>query len=105
MSIGTRPSGILALVLTEAALQGLIGLAVGVALALALVVGVGTLDLSSVTRSDMLGVRMPQLLVLRVQWGSILWAGAVTVTTMLLAGLLPAWRASRLQPATAVREA
>jgi ABC-type lipoprotein release transport system permease subunit len=105
MSIGTRPSGILGLVLAEAALQGLIGLAVGVALAIALVVGVGTLDLSSLTRTDMLGVRMPQLLFLKVQWGSIAWAGVVTVATMVLAGLLPAWRASRLQPATAVREA
>jgi ABC-type lipoprotein release transport system permease subunit len=53
----------------------------------------------------MLGVRMPQVLFLKVQWGAIAWAGAVTVTTMVLAGLLPAWRASRLQPATAVREA
>jgi putative ABC transport system permease protein len=104
MSIGTRPSGILRLVLTEAALQGLLGLAVGVALAVALVVGVGTLDMSSLTKSDMLGVRMPQVLFLKVQWGSIAWAGVVTLTTMLLAGLLPAWRASRLQPATAVRE-
>lgn len=103
LAIGTRPSGIVRLVVWEAVLQGLLGLALGVIASLALIAGIGSFDMGAAT-GDFMGVRMPQVVQLHLQWSAVLSAGITCVATMVIAGLLPAWRASRLEPADAVRE-
>ncbi|HWW82685.1 MAG TPA: FtsX-like permease family protein, partial [Vicinamibacterales bacterium] len=103
-SLGTRWSRILAMVLLEVVLQGLIGFAAGSGLAWALLHGIGTADLSKLSgNTDMLGARLPDLLRLSIDPSSVATAGVVAVLTMLVGGLLPAIRASRLKPVEATR--
>jgi ABC-type lipoprotein release transport system permease subunit len=103
-SLGTRWSRILAMVLLEVVLQGLIGFAAGFGLAWALLHGIGTADLSKLSgNTDMLGARLPDLLRLSIDPSSVATAGVVAVLTMLVGGLLPAIRASRLKPVEATR--
>jgi putative ABC transport system permease protein len=104
LSVGTRPSGIIKLIVWEALLQGLIGLGLGVVFSLVIIKALGTVDLG-MGGGDMLGVRMPQFVTVKLQWSAVLSSGLTSIATMVVAGLLPAWRASRLEPAVAVREA
>ncbi len=103
LSLGTRPGRLLALVLTESLLQGLLGLLAGLGLALGLLYGIGQIDFSSLAQTDMMGVRMPSIIPLRVQWQAVANAAVTVGATMLAGGLLPAFRASRLKPAEAAR--
>jgi ABC-type lipoprotein release transport system permease subunit len=103
-SLGTRRRRLLMMVLLEAVLQGVIGFFIGLALAWALLHGVGTADLSGLTGgSDVLGTRLPDVLRLSVHPSSVPAAGIATVLTMLAGGLLPAIRASRFKPVEATR--
>jgi ABC-type lipoprotein release transport system permease subunit len=103
-SLGTRRGRILGMVLLEAMFQGAIGFALGVAIAWALVHGLGTVNISGLTGgTDILGARLPDVLRLAIEPGSVVRAGTITVLTMLAGGLLPAIRASRLKPVEATR--
>jgi ABC-type lipoprotein release transport system permease subunit len=102
-SLGTRRGRILAMVLVEAVLQGIIGFTLGVAFSWALLHGMGTADLSAFAGSDMLGARMPDMLRLSVHHASVTTAALTTLLTMLSGALLPAIRASRLKPVEATR--
>jgi ABC-type lipoprotein release transport system permease subunit len=103
-SVGTRRSRILAMILLETVLQGLMGFAAGIVLAWALLHGIGTADISKLIGSaDMLGARLPDLLRLSVDAGSVATASVIAALTMLAGGLLPAIRASRLKPVEATR--
>lgn len=103
-SLGTRRRRILAMVVLEALLQGLIGFGAGIALAWALLHGIGTADFSGLTGgNDVLGAPMPGALRLVVHPSSVMSAGVTTILTMLAGGLLPAIRASRLKPVEATR--
>jgi ABC-type lipoprotein release transport system permease subunit len=102
-SLGTRRRRVLAMVFLEALLQGLIGLVAGVALAWALLHGVGTVDYRGLTaNTDVLGVRL-DVVYLAVDAGAVANAAAVTLLTMLAGALAPAIRASRLKPVEATR--
>ncbi len=103
LALGTRPGRIVRLVVTEALLQGLIGLAVGVALVSIVLASIGTLHLSNL--GDMAGVRVPSEIHLRLATQAVRSAAFTVLISMLGAGLIPAIRASRLQAADAVREA
>jgi ABC-type lipoprotein release transport system permease subunit len=103
-SLGTRRRRILAMVLLEALLQGVIGFVIGLVLAWALLHGMGTADLSGLAGGgDVLGARIPEVLRLAVHWRSVPVAGIATVLTMLAGGLLPAIRASGFKPVEATR--
>ena len=103
-SLGTRRSRILDMVLLETLIQGAIGFLVGVALAWALLHGIGTADFSGLTGdTDILGARLPGALRLSVVPASVSSAALVTLLTMLAGGLIPAVRASRLKPVEAAR--
>lgn len=102
-SLGTRRGRVLAMVLLEALLQGVIGLLVGLAAAWALLHGIGTADLSSLGTTDYLGARMPGLLRLAIHPSSVPIAAVATIATMLAGGLVPALRASRFKPVEATR--
>ncbi len=103
-SLGTRRGRILAMVTLETLLQGLIGFAAGLVLAAALLYGIGTADISSMGgNADVLGVRLPGTLALALHPGAVVSAALTTVVTMLVGGLVPALRASRMKPVEATR--
>jgi putative ABC transport system permease protein len=102
-SVGTRPGRILRLVLTESALQALIGLTAGLVLAVTTLYLVGSINVGSMIGGDFLGMRMPSELRLHLYWSGV-WNAAVTVlVTTMAGGLWPAIRAARLTPMEAVR--
>ncbi len=103
-SLGTRRQRVLAMVMLEALLQGLVGFCAGVALAWALLHGIGTVDLARLGGGgDVLGARLPDAVRLSVHGPSLLAAAVTTALTMLAGGLLPAVRSSRLKPVEATR--
>ncbi len=104
LAVGTRPARLLRLVVTEAVLEGVLGFLGGVAITALLIFAVGTVHLGEVSNSDMMGVRLPSVIELHFQPQALVAAGITVAATMIAASLFPAWRASRLQPAVAVRE-
>ncbi|MBL8923732.1 MAG: ABC transporter permease [Myxococcaceae bacterium] len=104
-ALGTRPRRILALILTEALLQGVIAFVAGVGLATVVIQALGTVDLSGFVQGDVMGARMPTKVDLSLASGALRSAAQVSLGTMFLGSLLPAWRASRLQPVEAMRHA
>jgi ABC-type lipoprotein release transport system permease subunit len=104
LALGTRPGRIVRLVVTESLLQGLLGLAAGVALVAVVLAATGTLHLGQLAQNDMAGVRMPSEVHLHMALGAVRSAAITVLLCMLGAGLIPAVRASRLQAADAVRE-
>jgi putative ABC transport system permease protein len=102
-SLGTRRRRVLAMVLLEALLQGLIGFCAGIGLAWALMHGIGSIDYAGLTKdTDILGTRLG-VIHLALQAGASAQAGLVTIVTMLVGALAPAIRASRLKPVEATR--
>ena len=103
-SLGTRPRRIWGMVALEALLEGLIGFGAGLGIAWAVLHGIGTASLSSLSGGmDILGARMPDTIRLAVHAPSVVSAGVVTALTILAGGLVPAIRASRLKPVEATR--
>jgi len=104
VAIGQRPSGIVLLILCEALFLGLVA---GVAGSLAgwgachYLAGHG-LDLSHFTSANRY-FAAGHVIHARLLMPDLLLANLVAVVTALVAGLLPAWRASRLQPVQALR--
>ena len=102
-SLGTRRRRIVGLILTEAMLLGAVSLVVGIALALALLYGVGTVDLSAMAEQDLMGFRFPSHIEARPTSAAFINATATVVLTTLAGAIWPAWKASRLKPVDAVR--
>ncbi|MBK7865014.1 MAG: ABC transporter permease [Archangiaceae bacterium] len=103
-ALGTRPRRILAMVMLEALWQGAMAFVVGVALAAAILYALGTSDLSKMLGGDVMGVRMPTHLELKLLPASLKGAAITAFLTALLGALLPALRAMRLQPVEALRQ-
>jgi ABC-type lipoprotein release transport system permease subunit len=108
MALGTRPRRIVALVLTESALLGLVGTAAGAVIGLALV-GYWSLrgfDLGVLMGSEgvsLMGVAFKPVLWPRVGVADLLKTAVPVAVLALLAGLWPAVKASRTHPADALR--
>jgi len=103
-SLGTRRRRILAMVVLEALIQGVIGFALGLALSWVLLHGMGTADLSGMSgNTDFMGMRMPDSIPLALYPPAVGSAAVTALLTMLAGGLLPAIRASRLKPVEATR--
>jgi ABC-type lipoprotein release transport system permease subunit len=102
-SLGTRPRRLLAMIVTEATLQGLLSFALGVGAAWLVLHAVGTVDLTKLSNADMMGVRMPDAVQLHLQARSVAGAFTVALFTVVLGSLIPALRASRLKPVEAAR--
>jgi ABC-type lipoprotein release transport system permease subunit len=102
-ALGTRPRRVLALIVTEALLQGVIAFTVGAALGAGVLYAIGTVDLSSVMQGDMMGARMPSSVDLSVKLGAVKNAALVAFSTVLLGGIVPALRAAGLRPVDAMR--
>ena len=108
MALGTRPRRIVALVLTESGLLALVGTAAGAVIGLALV-GAWSLrgfDLGALMGSEgvsLMGVAFKPVLWPRVGIADLLKTTIPVAVLALLAGLWPAVKASRTQPADALR--
>ena len=103
-SVGTRPGRILGMVLFEALWQAGIAFVVGVLLAAVVLYGImGTSDLSTMMKGDVMGVRMPDHVEMSLYPGALKGAALTAFITALAGALLPAFRAARLKPVEALR--
>ena len=97
-AIGTIPSRILSLFVTEGLLLGLVGAIVGTVLSLAIIYA---LNVSSLTFS--FGRQENLVLHPTLAISDILVVNVVVVLVAVLASLQPAWKASRMDPIAALR--
>jgi putative ABC transport system permease protein len=97
-AIGTRPSTILGLFITEGLLLGVLGTLVGVAVSL-----VAVYVLNTMTISFSFGRQENLILVPTIGAADVLITGALTILVAVLASLQPAWKASRMDPISALR--
>jgi len=97
-AIGTRPSRILSLFLAEGLLLGVIGTALGTVLSLAAIYAINLWQphFAFGQQSDL--VMAPTIAV-----GQVVTVALLVVGVAILASLQPAWKASRLDPITALR--
>jgi putative ABC transport system permease protein len=102
-ALGTRRRRILGMILLETVLLGLIGFAVGVALAWVALLAIGQASTGAFGAGGILGVRMPEAIRVTVRAAPVVSAAVVAALTMLAGGLLPAIRAARLRPVDAMR--
>jgi len=97
-AIGTSPSKILWLFLSEGFLLGVLGTAVGIAISL---VAIYALNFSTV--SIAFGRQENIVLAPSIAVGDVVSVGLLTILVAVLASLQPAWKASRMDPITALR--
>jgi putative ABC transport system permease protein len=97
-AIGTQPGTVLALFLSEGFLLGLVGTLVGIAISLAAV-----WVLNSVTLTFSFGRQENLILVPTIAAGDVISTALLTILVAVFASLQPAWKASRMDPITALR--
>ena len=97
-AIGTRPTRILAIFVSEGLLLGVLGSAVGILLSLAVTWGINASGLTFE-----FGQQQGIPLVAQLTMPMVTTVGAIVVGIALLASLQPAWKASRMDPITALR--
>jgi len=96
-AIGTSPRRILSLFLTEGLLLGIGGTAIGTAISLAIIYG---LNIWKVTFN--FGQQQGLVLSPTIGVADVLTIAAMVIVITLLASLQPAWKASRMDPVTAL---
>jgi putative ABC transport system permease protein len=97
-ALGTQPGQILSLFLAESVFLGLVGIAVGTAISVAAV-----MVMNARTVSFAFGRQESLALAPTLGAGEILTVGAMVLAMAVLAGLHPAWKASRMDPIKALR--
>ena len=102
-ALGTRPRRLMGMILFEALWQAGLAFVVGVAVAGLILTAVGTSDLSTTMKGDVMGVRMPGSIALSLYPGALKGAALTAFLTAIAGALLPAFRASRLKPVDALR--
>jgi putative ABC transport system permease protein len=96
-AIGTPPSRILALFLGEGLLLGILGTAIGTAISLALVYAMNVWPISFAFG------RQQIVLAPSIAAPEVLLIGAIVLVVSAAASVQPAWKASRMDPITALR--
>jgi len=97
-AIGTSPSKILWLFLSEGFLLGVLGTAIGIAISL---IAIYALNVSTV--SIAFGRQENIILAPTIAASDVIFVGLLTILVAVLASLQPAWKASRMDPITALR--
>jgi putative ABC transport system permease protein len=97
-AIGTPPSRILALFLAEGLMLGIVGTIAGTALSLAAIFGI---NLWQPTFN--FGMQQNLVMAPTIAAGDVLTIAALVVVVAIVASLQPAWKASRMDPITALR--
>ena len=97
-AIGTRPSTVLALFVSEGFLLGLVGTLLGIIISL-----VAVYVLHHVTLTFSFGRQENLILVPTIAAGDVITTGLLTILVAVLASLQPAWKASRMDPIAALR--
>jgi putative ABC transport system permease protein len=97
-AIGTRPGRILGIFLTEGFLLGVLGSAAGIVLSLGVTAAINVAGLTF----DF-GQQQGLPLVARLDFTNVVTVGVMVVGVALVASLQPAWKASRMDPITALR--
>lgn len=108
LALGMRPLRIAALVLVESLLLGLGATVLGLLIqipftAWLMVYGIDFGEM--VAASGEGGIVLDSTMYAAIDWRSLAWYSASAVTFTVLAGVFPAWRATRLQPVDAMRHA
>jgi putative ABC transport system permease protein len=96
-AIGTPPSRILSLFVSEGLLLGLAGTAIGTAVSLVLVYALNLWPVRFAFG------RQEILLIPSIAASDVLLIGAIVVVVAVAASLQPAWKAARMDPITALR--
>jgi len=97
-AIGTPPGKILALFLSEGLLLGLAGTVAGTLISLAIIYA---MNIWKITFS--FGTQKDLLLTPAINGGDVITIAGMVVAVAILASLQPAWKASRMDPITALR--
>lgn len=97
-AIGTQPRSVLVLFLSEGFLLGLVGTLAGIAISL-----LSIAILNSMTLTFSFGRQENLVLVPTIGVGDVLTTALLTILVAVLASLQPAWKASRMDPITALR--
>jgi len=97
-AIGTQPGKILALFVTEGFLMGVAGAAIGTVVSL---IAIFVLNIYKITYS--FGRLDNLVLEPSLQAGDVITICVVVIAVAVLASLQPAWKASRMDPITALR--
>ena len=97
-AIGTRPSSILALFMSEGFLLGLLGTFIGTLIGLGII-----FVLHEVTIPFSFGRQENLVLTPAIGVADVATTAILTVLVAVLASLQPAWKASRMDPITALR--
>lgn len=108
LALGMKPAWISVLVLVESALLGVGSTLVGLVLqvpftAWLMVFGIDFGDMMAASGEG--GIVLDSVMYAAIDWRSIAWYSASAITFTVLAGIFPAWRATRLQPVDAMRHA
>jgi putative ABC transport system permease protein len=97
-AIGTPPSRILALFLAEGLMLGIAGTLAGIVLSLAGIYGINvwqpTFDF---------GMQKGLVMMPTIATGDVLTIAGLVIAVAIIASLQPAWKASRMDPITALR--
>ena len=106
-TLGASPGSIMSVFMVQGALIGFIGLALGVAggVALALNVDVVVPFIERVLGTELMSKEVYYISALpsELQWGDVITITLVSFVLSLVATLYPSWRASRINPAEALR--
>ena len=106
-TLGASPGSVMAVFMVQGALIGFIGLALGVAggVALALNVDVVVPFIERMLGTELMSKEVYYISALpsELQWGDVITITLVSFVLSLVATLYPSWRASRINPAEALR--
>ena len=107
LALGMRPLEIAALIVSESFLLGVFATAVGLLLHIPLAWYLITYGLDygdmMANSSDLAGVILDPVIRAQIDWDSLVFYSVAAVVLTMLAGVWPAWRATRLQPVDAMR--
>jgi len=97
-AIGTPPGRILSLFLAEGLMLGVVGTAAGIILSLAAIFGINVWS-----PTFAFGQQQNLVMAPTIAAGDVLSIAAMVVAVAVLASLQPAWKASRMDPISALR--